>query len=134
MEKILKIEEKTFSKDVNGWNKFDGYEITTDSQVIKIGIDNGQCCCEDWGYLITNDNINEFIDSNLISISIVDSLLDKKNIELVERLKDYECSAMFVNFETNIGLLQFVAYNSHNGYYSHEAVLISKELNVSENL
>ena len=32
------------------------------------------------------------------------------------------------------GYLQFVAYNSHNGYYGHEAVLISKQLNYEEDL
>ncbi len=41
---------------------------------------------------------------------------------------------MFVNLETNVGLLQFVAYNSHNGYYGHDAVLVSKQLNLTEAL
>ena len=42
--------------------------------------------------------------------------------------------AMFVNLETSEGLLQFVAYNAHNGYYGHEAVLVSKQLNHEERL
>ena len=41
---------------------------------------------------------------------------------------------MFVNVETDKGLLQFVAYNEHNGYYGHEACVISKHLNESEYL
>lgn len=35
-------------------------------------------------------------------------------------------SAMFINVETTKGLLQFVAYNEHNGYYGHEVKLVSK--------
>lgn len=35
-------------------------------------------------------------------------------------------SAMFINVETTKGLLQFVAYNEHNGYYEHEVKLVSK--------
>ena len=35
-------------------------------------------------------------------------------------------SAMFINVETTNGLLQFVAYNEHNGYYGHEVKLVSK--------
>lgn len=35
-------------------------------------------------------------------------------------------SAMFINVETTKGLLQFVAYNEHNGYYGHDVLLVSK--------
>lgn len=133
MEKILKIEEGTFSiKEGEYDNNFDGFQIITDLQTIKIGISDYQSCCENFGCIITNDDINEFIDSELISISIVDNALNNKKIDEIECL---DCGgAMFVNLETSEGLLQFIAYNSHNGYYGHEAVLISKQLNYSDNL
>lgn len=35
-------------------------------------------------------------------------------------------SAMFINVETTRGLLQFAAYNEHNGYYGHDVLLVSK--------
>ena len=35
-------------------------------------------------------------------------------------------SAMFINVETTKGLLQFAAYNEHNGYYGHGVKLVSK--------
>lgn len=38
----------------------------------------------------------------------------------------YEGEAMFINFETSKGTLQFTLYNSHNGYYGHTAKVISK--------
>ena len=130
MEKILKIEYVTFKQKENDWQNFDGYQIITDSQTIKIGISNSQCCCEDFGILTTNDNIEDFVESELISIEIVDSALNNKKLEELEYL---DCGgAMFVNFNTTKGLLQLVAYNAHNGYYGHDAVLISKQLNHEE--
>ncbi|MDD4374209.1 MAG: hypothetical protein PHG67_09855 [Bacteroidales bacterium] len=117
MEKILKIEETSF-------NGKEGFVITTDQQEIKLGIDNGQCCCENWGYFMSEDDLSEFIGTNLISVKIVDTAL--KNWEEIEDM--YEGNAMFVNIETSNGLLQFVAYNEHNGYYGHEACVISKQV------
>lgn len=132
MEKILRIEEVVFKTEERYWGDFEGFQIITDKQTIKIGISSGQSCCENFGCLITNDTTSEFLNSEFKSISIVDEALNKKQIEELEYLDSG--GAMFVNIETSEGLLQFVAYNSHNGYYGHEAVLISKQLNVSERL
>lgn len=123
-ESILSIEEATFQHEKS---HYDGYIIVTDNQTIKMGISNGQQCCENWGYLITNDMIQEFIGSNLLSVTVVDDLLMPVNIDALN-----EGSVMFINIETDNGTLQFVAYNEHNGYYSHNAVFISRDLNVSE--
>lgn len=132
MEKILRIEETNFKTKEGDWRGYDGYQIITDQQTIKIGISNEQCCCENFGCIITNDEIKEFIGAELFGISITDTALNNKNIEELEYL---DCGgAMFVNLETSEGLLQFVAYNSHNGYYGHEAVLVSKQLNYEEGL
>lgn len=117
MEKILKIEETSFDGK-------DGFVITTDQQEIKLGIDNGQSCCENWGYFMSEDDLSEFVGSNLISVKVVDTALKRR--DEIEDL--YEGDAMFVNIETSNGLLQFVAYNEHNGYYGHEACVISKQV------
>lgn len=132
MEKILRIEETTFKKKQNDWQSFVGYQVITNKQTIKVGISDGQCCCEDYGYLITNDNTEDFIGANLLGVSIVDTALNNKKLEPIEHLE--EGGAMFVNFETSNGVLQLVAYNAHNGYYGHDAVLISKQLNHEESL
>jgi hypothetical protein len=127
MEKILRIEEATFKPEKSSWAEYDGYQIITDNQTIQIGIENSQCCCESFGCIITNDETNEFIGAELIGISLTDTALNNKEIEELEYI---ECGdTMFVNLETNRGLLQFVAYNCHNGWYGHDAVLISKQLN-----
>jgi hypothetical protein len=131
MEKILRIEEITFKKEKDDWQSYDGYQVITDKQTIKMGISNSSCCCENWGYVMSEDNLAEFIDSDLIEITTTDTEL--KTGLLPEYGLD-SGDAMFINFNTSKGLLQFVAYNAHNGYYGHNAVFISKQLNCDEYL
>ena len=126
-------ERTRYTGDKYSWKRtFDGFTIQTDRQIIKLGIDNGQNCCENWGYLMSNDDLNEFIDANFLGIEIVDSALNPAKFE--EEVKLYEGDAMFVNINTSKGVLQFVAYNEHNGYYSHEAVVVSRDFNHDERL
>lgn len=130
MEKIISISEGSFKITEKDWTEYDGYKIVTNIQTIQFGISNGQSCCESWGSLITNDNEKDFIDAQILGISLTDTALNNKKIEELEYL---DCgSVMFVNIETSKGLLQFAAYNSHNGYYGHNAVLLSKQLNHTE--
>lgn len=131
MEKIISIKEVTGfkSKKYSDWSSFDGYEIETDKQVIKLGIANGQSCCESWGYFMTNDDVNDFVDAELLKIETVDEILN------VEKLVDtYDGGCMFVNLTTSKGVLQFVAYNSHNGYYGHTAIVESTQFSTEETL
>lgn len=125
MEKILDIRKTSF-KLPNNWPIYDGYEILTDQQTIKLGIQSQQHCCEDYGYFFTNDDITDFIGAELVSIKIVDRLLYSKKFQELGDL--YYGDAIFVHFETSQGLLEFVVYNSHNGYYGHDAVIVSKQL------
>jgi len=131
MEKILRIEETTFKTTEKDYSGYEGFQVITDEQTIKVGISSGQCCCENYGYMTTNDDLKEFEGADLISIEVVDKALNKK---LIEQDNFEEEEAMFVNFNTSVGVMQLVAYNSHNGYYGHDAVLISKQLNESESL
>jgi len=120
-EKIIKIENVHDFKLAEGdtksyWEKYDGYKITTNSRELYLLIDNGQSCCEDWGYFESNDE--DFIyyeNSELLNVSVVDTALNKEY--LVDGIS--ESDAMFVNLETSKGVLQLAVYNSHNGYYGH---------------
>lgn len=128
METILRIEElPSFKRTAEDWQTFEGYEIITDEQSVKIGVSSGQSCCESFGYLTTNDDLKDFIGADLTGISIVDTALNNKKIEELEYLD--QGGAMFVNIETSNGVLQIVVYNAHNGYYGHDGILISKQLN-----
>jgi hypothetical protein len=126
MEKILRIEEATFENMGCRYNvTFEGYQIITDKQTIKIGIENGQCCCEDWGFFMTEDDLTDFVNADLISVEVVDTAL---KVEKLKELRVEGCDTMFVNFNTTKGLLQFVAYNDHNGSYGHDAIIISEQV------
>ena len=126
MEKILSIAETSFSE--NG-NSFSGFIVTTDKQTIKLGITDYQSCCESWGYFMSEDDISSFVGSNLLEITITDNALATSILKLDDASERY---TMFVNINTTEGLLQFVAYNAHNGYYGHEAIVRSTSLNVTE--
>lgn len=137
-EKIISIEEGSFNKqDGTNWQGepyftgYDGYIITTNKQTIKVGISNDQSCCENWGYLTTNDNLSEFVGATLVSIATVDTAL---NVKAIKEADLYEPNMMFVNFSTDRGTMQLVAYNDHNGYYGHAAVVISETFNHEETL
>ena len=130
MEKILSITEfdnKKFCKDY-----YEGFEIVTDQQTIYVGISNQSQCYEDWGYVSTIDNLEDFIGAELLDIVVVDENLIATSIKLKEigqNIEDDEFGAIFVNFETSKGLFQLTMYNTHNGYYGHDVTIISNQLN-----
>lgn len=116
MSKIISITETSFGTG----DKYDGFVILLDDDsTVRMGIENGQCCCENWGYLMSEDSTSAFIGAKLLHTSVTDAELKHYDVESV-----YDGSAMFINIDTSAGRLQFVAYNEHNGYYSHDAVLI----------
>jgi hypothetical protein len=131
MEKILKIEET--QHNVRGYI-YEGYKITTDKQEIFMLISSYQQCCESWGYLISEDDTQSFVGSNLISVEVVDSALNSKIVQAVNDCNDDYVNTLFVNVSTSAGILQFTAYNSHNGYYGHEVTIISDQLNHTDSL
>lgn len=137
METILRIEATTFKNDKSSWCEFEGFQVITDKQTIKLGIANSQSCCESWGYFMSEDDLSGFIGARLIDVKIVDDALNVTKLK--ESVSSYgenycECETMFVNFDTDKGLLQFTAYNDHNGYYGHSAVVVSESLNYDTTL
>ena len=102
-------------------------------------IDNLQNCCENWGYMVSEDNFEDFIGKDLISIELTDTALNKDNIENIAKYKqraDYiiEClnfintgGIQFIDFKMSDGnVLQFAVYNEHNGYYGH-SIIVAKD-------
>lgn len=111
-------------KDIDIENSyFEGYIIESDDYIIHILISNDTQCCENYGYIVSEDNINDFIGTELIKISKIDSTCNAKDNNLDELDLD-SGEAMFINLETSKGLLQFAVYNSHNGYYGHNAFIL----------
>jgi hypothetical protein len=101
----------------------DGYKVTTDKTEILVLIDNGQSCCESWGYMASEDDLSAYIGAELQRVLVTDTALNR---EAVERsgFYDGECSNIqFVDFETSKGVFQLAVYNAHNGYYGHGIVV-----------
>lgn len=126
----MSIEQGDFIiKTSYGYNElFDGFYIKTSEQVIKVGISSNQSCCENFGCLVSEDNPSDFVGALLRSVAIVDMALNQRILDETNSLD--EGGALFVNFNTSKGLFQIVAYNAHNGYYGHHAVLVSKQESV----
>ena len=120
--KITNIEETTFNYPETGWHSsYEGIVIALDNgETYKLGIDNNSQCCEHWGYITSNDKYDNFIGAEFI-----DCRVTTQELCTIEDLPDvYEGGMMFFTISTNKGDLQFVAYNEHNGYYSHDVLLV----------
>lgn len=126
-EVILRIEKHLTGE--GRWSQMEGYRIVTTRQTIELVIDNMQSCCENWGYFWSNDNPQDFIGAFVRAIYVTDTALHAHKVPHI-----YEGDVMFVNIDTNQGLLQFVAYNEHNGYYGHTAKVVSTQLQHEKNL
>ena len=125
----------------NGWQcspgethaavPYEGYKINTARGDITVGIRDGQDCCETFGHIASQDDLSEYEGADLKSVKITDTALVGREF-LPDDIKEYglDCGdIMFVTFETSRGSFQLAVYNSHNGYYGHEAFVLSDNFN-----
>lgn len=110
---------------LGGYSEMDGYKVETESHIFYVLIDNGQSCCESWGYFSSNDDIKQFIGTELKEINLTDKSLNTNKLEESDYFED-EGGIQFVDFVTSNGVLQLVIYNAHNGYYGH-GILVVKD-------
>ena len=111
-----------------GYGGYDGYKITTDKHEFLILIDNGQSCCENWGYFYLNDDTEMFIGAKLREVNLTDMALNKQKVEESDYYGGGDGDDIqFVDFVTNKGVLQFAVYNEHNGYYGHPIIFAKDE-------
>lgn len=124
--KIEIIEEVYDLKSGNDYYAYDGYKVKTNKNEFYILIENEQSCCESWGYLSTNDNVNDFIGKTIKKVVLTDTNLSNKEIEELRYLD--EGGVQFVSFYMTDGdVLQLAVYNSHNGYYGHDILIAQNE-------
>ena len=136
-ETIVAIREFETKRDDHGNCGMSGFVITTTSQQITLAIGNETSCREEWGYFMTEDATCEFIGEELVDITITNTALNTTVLDKIENSKsdtDEEANIMFVDIKTTKGVLQFVAYNAHNGYYGHKAVVKTQQFNYEEYL
>lgn len=105
------------------WNfsRFEGFLIETTKGQIKVGIDK-KCGCGRAGYFITNNDINDFIGGKIVDIKVVDGCI---NVQKLEKIAPFiNGDVLFVNIETDRGVLQFTVYNQGK-YCAHKAFVCS---------
>lgn len=108
-----------------GYGSYDGYRLKTDKHEFNILIDNGQSCCENWGYFSSEDDFESFIGKELLEVKVTDTALNQKKAE--ETYVD-EDQIQFIDFKfTDGSVLQFAVYNEHNGYYGHTIIFAKDE-------
>lgn len=117
-----------------GGRSMDGYKVTTSGEPILVLIDNCQSCCENWGYMASDDDLSLFVGANLREVELTDTRLD--TWKLTEEAKRQEATdkehgwspyeaggVQFVTFKTSRGDFQLAVYNGHNGYYGHGIIV-----------
>ena len=121
---IQRIESGVCAK--NSWGALlDGYLVDTDKHRYRVLIDNYQQCCENSGYLSSEDDLTAYVGAELLEVRLTDKAL---NTIAVEESGYYDDGGgiVFVDFITNRGVFQLAVYNAHNGYYGHP-ILIDKD-------
>lgn len=112
---------------LGGGSNYDGWKIITDENEYHILIDNGQSCCESWGYIVSENDFSEFVGKEIKDVRLTDTKLNNSSVySYLEYLDDG--GVQFVNFEFSDGsVLQFAVYNGHNGYYGHGIIIAKNE-------
>ena len=125
MNRIISIKEIFDVKFDKGYGKYDGYKVVTEKEKIKILIENGQSCCENWGMLESQDDLDYFVGAELLDIELT---YDGINETITKEIDDDdECSAQLITFKTDRGNFQLGVYNSHNGYYGHSFFILRND-------
>jgi len=109
-----------------GYSDMDGYKVETDKHTFCVLIDNGQSCCENWGYMTSEDDYKDFIGADLIDVKVIDTTLNQKMLTKMDEEYVSNDSIQFVDFITTNGTFQLAVYNEHNGYYGH-GILVAKD-------
>lgn len=120
---IKTIKEVVDVETSSSWLSMDGYKVETDEHSFYILISNGQSCCENWGYITSEDELDYFLGSELIEVNVTDTTLNKKILTKMDDDYINNSEIQFVDFKTNIGTFQLAVYNHHNGYYGHSILI-----------
>ena len=113
-----------FETDDKQEKRFDGYAIETTGNQYLVLIENGQQCCENFGYFASEDNTSDFIGKSIESFSFVDTELDTSSFSCGDRV-EYKKNIQFFDLRfTDGSVLQFAVYNAHNGYYGHDILIM----------
>ena len=132
--KIIRIDEVYgYKVKASDYSTMEGYEIITEENKILVLIEDGQQCCESYGYFSSDDNLKSFIGADLREINLTDTALRKyTEEELGIDIESDWTGIQFVDFVTDKGAFQLAVYNAHNGYYGHDIKVIIDDKAICE--
>lgn len=112
------VKDKTYDHP----RHYTGVHITlSDGREIKFGISTQQNCCENWNYLHSTDAASDYIGAEYIGLTEKDTW----PASIPEKINGNDSGGFqAIDIQTNKGVLQFVVYNEHNGFYSHAVVTV----------
>ena len=137
IKNIEEIENKNIPT-LGKYNRYDGFVITFDNDTtLALIVSSGQSCCEQYGAVTTEENLQDYIGAEYIQHDIVDQQLAvRSNIIADSNIYDIPSldsgDIIFLNVQTDRGTLQFSVYNCHNGYYGHAAYVYYQDQQVLE--
>jgi len=103
-----------------------GIKLKTQNHVICAYIDPKRHCCERYGSILSQDNVADFVGSELKKVYLTNTADKTEYVDYIRSLRststDYY-NIQFINFETSKGLFQLTVYNCDNGYYGHDIVI-----------
>jgi hypothetical protein len=111
---------------IGGYADMDGYKVETEQHIFYVLIDNGQSCCESWGYFASEDDLNYYVGAELQEINLTDTASNKEKVKESGYYDGDSGGIQFVDFVTDKGTFQLAVYNSHNGYYGH-GIVVAKD-------
>ena len=109
----------------------DGYVVRmSHHHTIKILIANRQECCETWGYMSSEDNLDSYVGAELQEIRLTDTALNQAVIDSLFPCPEglgIHLGIQFVDFVTDQGTFQLAVYNYRDGSYSHDIRIIQDD-------
>lgn len=101
---------------------YEGVRIVLDNgEEIFFGINMASNCCEQYDYLHSVDDPEEFVGATFVRLDEKDTWPENVG---EEEPTYWDCGGFqAIDIVTDCGVMQFVVYNSHNGYYSHATIL-----------
>ena len=115
---IAKVKDRNVAISVTALDAVNGNENSFIN--LTLAIDNEDYCCEYWGtYLIKDKNKELFFVSRIeIDVELNDEELKQIHKEFNEDFKNSDITCVKV-YDNNELIAVGIAFNQHNGYYSH---------------
>lgn len=115
---IAKVKERDIAISVTSLDAVNGNENGFIN--LTLAIDNEDYCCEYWGtYLLKEKDKELFFVSRIeIDVDLTDEELKQINKEFNEDFKNSHITCVKV-YDDNELIAIGIAFNQHNGYYSH---------------